>query len=193
MSLRLTSSILLLAASITACSDKSSGSTSPSVSVTQLAVGDIRCPAGGVAVTVDASTAYACTGTNGTPGTPGAKGDAGAPGAKGDQGVPGLTGGGYYTSRSNVYCEEAIASAHTGPLSFRASCRSNADLPLSGSCFQSDRDDVVLAAATDFATWHDPAPSAPAYFVCNWTKAGTGVLLSTIPNAVARICCVTHP
>ena len=180
-------SLLLLVA----CNDKD---TSSSTTVAQVAAGDAHCPTGGVSVTSNGTTAYACSGIDGLAGP---KGDLGLTGAQGDPGLQGLTGamgGGHYVSRANVYCvTKSASSLPTTDTGVEARCRTTTDLPLHGSCYQADRDDIALSLSSN-SGWEAPTPAAtPAGYSCGWSKAGFSLPLLTIPSATAEICCVTVP
>lgn len=74
---------------------QSENCSSGGVSATQLAVGDMSCPFGGVRITVGTQNYHACSGAPGSPGAsgaPGASGPAGPVGAIGSQGPAGADG-----------------------------------------------------------------------------------------------------
>lgn len=147
------------------------------VSVQQLAAGDSNCPNGGVAVTVDSTTAYACNG---------------APGAAGVPGAPGAPGGGLYTVREDVYCDVSTTRGVGGLVEAR--CRKETDLPLSGNCTV----DVgyssppPLVDVSQPIAWTGPTPGVSAGWQCGFhTNSGTPIG-SGSPGG-AWICCVATP
>jgi hypothetical protein len=171
------SAALLLVA---ACDDKTPASPA-AVTVVQLSAGDANCPYGGASFTSGGTTAYACTG---------ASGSQGVQGVQGIQGIPGLSAP--YQTRADVYCDSVTAGADTNAV-LMASCRATGDLPLSGSCDQYDRDDVVVSTAMP-SGWHATGtPGAAASFWCSWSKSGLAVPLNTVPHARAHICCIAVP
>lgn len=178
---------LTLAVLALGCNEKASSTSNATVA--QLSVGDAHCPAGGVSVTTNGTTAYACTGA---PGLQGLKGDPGSPGIQGLQGIP---GGGYYVDRADVYCDTVRASTLPGTdTNVTVWCRANNDLPLHGACYQGDRTDVTLTLAQTYAWASLPVGrTQPAGYRCQWGTATGAVTLATIPSATAEICCVARP
>jgi hypothetical protein len=132
------------------------------------------------------------------PASQGPKGDPGLPGPPGPGGDAGSPGGGFYTSRGNVYCRDQVgpldAGIFTGTVT--ASCDSVADLPLTGTC-----DGQVLASATTQPLpasfnlpvyWDVPDGTArvpPAAWECLWL----GSPPPNQSNGHSRICCIKHP
>lgn len=128
-------------------------------------------------------------GTPGAPGAPGAQGDPGPQGIQGIQGPPGPANGGLYASRADIYYRSSAVGTTTGSVS--VSCDANADLPLSGSCTESETTALHLCLEPGISAWSSASPSVPALFRCVWCSGG--VVVNNVPTAQAHIVCVKHP
>jgi hypothetical protein len=132
----------------------------------------------------------------GPAGPPGPKGDKGDPGEQGLPGIQGIQGaqgpqgpigGGYYTSRQDLYCRSSMGTT-TGTV--EADCDNAADLPLTGSCANSEPTALNIATNGLIQNW--PGNSIlPAAWVCEWSSGGARV--NNVPSGRATICCIKHP
>lgn len=136
------------------------------------------------------------TGPQGPQGDPGPAGPAGPmgpagpqgpTGPQGPQGVPGATGGGLYTSRDAIYCNVVTMAA--GDTSVSASCNTEKDLPVTGSC-QTKTTGTYSLAVNGPQFWHTQL-GFPAEWVCTWAPASGSYV--HIDGAQATICCITNP
>lgn len=146
------------------------GNDGTSLTIVQLSVGNDHCPTGGIQVTAPAGdVSYVC---NGTPGQ------------------TGQTGGGWYTSHDDVYCNEVTGATSTNNWRLTASCDSSTDLGLVGSC-------AGVTAAGIYLSENGPSEWDTADFRaewnCSWRTAGYGIPSDPLPNATATICCIKHP
>jgi hypothetical protein len=154
---------------------------SDTLTLEQLSPGDSRCPAGGTLLTAGDQTTFVC---NGDPGPAGSVGATGSQGPQGLTGVQGPPGGGLYTSRADIYCNESAVGTTTGVLI--ATCDTPDDLPLTGACEESESTPVHLQTNGQIQNWPNSNPSTPAEWMCGWTTA-------SVPTGRARICCIQHP
>lgn len=116
----------------------------------------------------------------GDAGPEGPAGPTGATGATGATGPSGPAGGGFYTSRRDVYCVNELMGAGS-QLSVTAQCANAQDLPLTGGCWSGATPPVGGAPVG----WAAADPTSPAGWECAWS--------SNQPSAKATICCVRHP
>ncbi len=134
--------------------------------------------------------------TVGATGCEGATGPAGPEGATGPAGADGGTGpagGGYYTSRTGVYCNRNAYPAGATAAAIKASCNTTTDLPLQGAC---DLSNGVYSTSLTLAVnlpewWTGASLTVPADWACAWTDS-TGALVAP-QGAAAMICCITVP
>jgi len=130
----------------------------------------------------------------GEQGPAGPRGPVGPTGPQGNVGPQGLTGpagpsgGGYYVSRSDVYCNPATDANAGNGYSLQAACNSIADLPLSGSCSGITTPAILI---TSYPHFSDDLTYA-AHWDCAWAFP-SGVTPVDLTEAVAVICCVQHP
>lgn len=192
------------------------GDSGSKVSKQDLLAGDLNCPNGGVALTVDGSTSYVCNG--GTPSTGAvaltqlAPGDSHCAnggtavsngtitnyvcnGAAGSPGQIGPAGGGLYTSRNNVYCVSEAMPADAGVDTVIAKCRSDRDLPLVGSCDPSPGVSFPISpfylAVNEPGLWEGMSPGRPADWTCVWVNERNTPI--NMPGSRANICCIAVP
>ena len=134
-------------------------------------------------------------GPTGPAGPKGDKGDQGAqglPGAQGAQGLPGPQGpigGGYYTSRADIYCKTSPLGTTTGTVT--VACDTANDLPLAGACSVGGTTPLNIAQNGGLNTWAGSS-TQPAEWHCSWSDA-TGVTVNNVPTGKAEICCIKHP
>jgi hypothetical protein len=128
-------------------------------------------------------------GDPGPQGPQGLTGLTGATGPMGPQGPQGPPGGGFYTSRDNVYCNRATVTDNSSALV--VSCTSPADLPLSGSCYSAD-DTVAVVTVSEPQAWSPASTVISATWFCAFGKNGVG-LSHPFVGAVGFICCIKHP
>ena len=154
------------------------------VKVTQLSAGDANCPNGGVAITVDGTTAYACNGATGAPGAPGA---------------PGVQGGGLYTSKAALECQ--VSPAGSGLLvvdgwAIGAACTNKTDLPVTGACaLNADPTGgvaLVESGPANLQTGWFANLEAPAW-ACRWAFPPGTNPIPALPSATATVCCIKNP
>jgi hypothetical protein len=130
-------------------------------------------------------------GIQGVQGPKGDKGEPGEKGAQGDQGIQGLqglTGGGLYTKRSDLYCDRVAATDALGP-NATAKCRTDTDLPVSGSCDNEGGDSVnylSYRAKPQFET-------NPSSYFCAWTLPAGSTGTNLVTSLYAYICCIRNP
>ena len=149
------------------------------------------------------AVAAACSGSKGEvgpigpQGPVGPQGATGATGAQGPAGATGATGpagaanGGFYTSRNNVYCVVAQMPNDSSVTGITATCTSDQDLPLTGSCASIGGTPNLTLAGNGPTFWEGMNVGNPAAWNCDWiNSAGQGV---NVPGAAATICCIRHP
>jgi hypothetical protein len=158
---------IVIATIAVALSCSTAETTTAGVAVHQLAAGDASCPNGGVAITANGTTAYACNG---------------AAGAQGAQ------GGGLYTSRDDVYCDTVSGMDVKPSPGLSAECRQITDLPLSGSC---NPGDATVEVFTNKPMAWTTQGQAVASWQCAFAVNGTPV--TDHRPVSATICCVHHP
>lgn len=129
-------------------------------------------------------------GPEGPVGPTGPQGPRGDQGPKGDPGMPGATGmpgGGLYTSHADVYCREVKEATAANLMQVVAECDSAEDLGLVGTCYGHGRPDVYLNFSAPEG-W-DTTGAKPAWR-CGWVRDDFTLPPVTLPDAVARICCI---
>ncbi len=134
--------------------------------------------------------------TMGATGCEGATGPAGPGGATGPAGADGGTGpagGGYYTSRTGVYCNRNAYPAGATAVAITASCNTTTDLPLQGTCDLSGAAFFsALTLAVSVPTWWNGADlTQPANWSCAWKDSSGNAIAPQ--GAAAVICCITVP
>ena len=129
-------------------------------------------------------------GPRGEQGLQGGQGERGPPGALGEQGPPGAQGGGYYTSKSNLYCNRTKGTTVPGP-PLIAACNEREDLPIHGSCGGSPWGERVYLAINEGFAW--TALSTPAEWRCDWARIDTTGPTVILDDLFAEICCVRRP
>ena len=127
-------------------------------------------------------------GPKGDKGDPGEQGLPGNQGPQGIQGPQGPMGGGYYTSRADIYCKSSIGTT-TGTVT--VACDTANDLPLTGSCSVGGTTPLILARNGGLSTWSGPSTQA-ATWDCSWGDS-SGVIVNNVPTGKAEICCIKHP
>ena len=127
-------------------------------------------------------------GPKGDKGDPGEQGPPGNQGPQGIQGPQGPMGGGYYTSRADIYCKSSVGTT-TGIVS--VTCDTANDLPLAGSCSVGGTTALNIAQNGRLDTWAGPS-TQPAAWDCSWSDA-SGVRVNNVPTGKAEICCIKHP
>lgn len=101
-------------------------------------------------------------------------------------------GGGYYTSRDDLDCNERLGlldtdfSGRTGSLSL--SCDDANDLPLFAACSGQDDKIFISSQGFDSGNWVG-AGLAPANWRCAWTWR-LGETVVGFGNAHIRLCCI---
>jgi len=129
-------------------------------------------------------------GPQGEPGDEGPPGDAGAAGPKGDTGS---TGGGYYTSRENVYCNEVIGTTSADAFRIAVDCNDANDLYLTGGCDRVNAPDSFLYENAPVAIDQTTASGFSAGHRCQWVFNPGGSAPSSLPSARGRVCCIQVP
>jgi hypothetical protein len=141
-------------------------------------------------------------GEKGPPGTTGPQGPAGPVGVQGPQGPqgavgpPGPAGGGIYTSRSNISCYSANASAPSTPqnsVTIVARCSTSSELPLSGGCglggIGTALPSKLLPIASVPNSW-PPTTELPGWG-CSWaTNDGSNIAALDYNLFNAIVCCL---
>src|SRR5262249_33828601 len=124
-------------------------------------------------------------GAAGPTGPAGAPGPAGVPGQQGLPGAPGMPGAGGGTSRTGVYCKQAVGASAPG-YTVQVLCDADSDVPLAGSCEGVD-------ALNSFLVFNHPVGfaegSAPGGWTCAWSFNPNGSSPPSLPSAIANICC----
>ena len=150
-----------------------------------------------VALTAACSSSDGKTGPAGLQGSPGPQGETGPAGPQGPAGQTGAVGppgpanGGFYTSRDNVYCVTATMPNDAGVTGIGATCNSDRDLPLTGSCASVGGTGNLTLAGNGPVLWQGMNVGNPASWGCRWVNsAGQSV---NVPGAVATICCIRVP
>jgi hypothetical protein len=118
-------------------------------------------------------------GPQGDPGLVGTTGPQGDPGVVGTVGPPGQRGGGYYTSRNDVYCNYTSMAAGSAT-NVTAKCSTDYDIAVGGGCLG-----TVAAVGSYPSFWSGVNIGNPASWVCSYT--------SNQPGAQAWVCCVHVP
>jgi len=127
-------------------------------------------------------------GPQGATGGTGATGPAGPVGPTGPQGPPGAANGGLYTSRNNVYCNVVQMANDSSVTSVAASCNSDQDLPLTGSCASIGGTPNLTLIVNGPVFWAGMNVGNPAAWSCGWLNSASQVV--NVPGAAATICCI---
>lgn len=129
-------------------------------------------------------------GADGAPGPQGAQGAPGLTGAAGVDGMQGPVGGGLYTSKAAVYCNEVSPPGTTKAV---ASCNDANDLLVSGGC----KDSTTGGTTGYYLSESRPqnvAGGGPVDWLCSWEQpAGIPAVDLQAVGAKAIICCITVP
>lgn len=120
-------------------------------------------------------------------------GAAACTGSTGPAGPSGPTGGGYYTSRADVYCNTNAYSLGDTAATITASCSTALDLPLTGAC---DLSGAAYGAVPYLTTnrlqyWAGTGLTQPAEWICGWQDSTRAAFIA--PGATVTICCITVP
>ena len=145
----------------------------------------------------------ACSASTGQKGPAGPTGPQGPQGVPGPQGDAGPTGGGLYTSRTQIVCKGiqglfvadggVVASGGGASGTMQVRCDDENDLPLTGSCEGSVPSDTALVGNVP-DTWMASAADLdagvlPAGWMCSWVITGT---VHDLPNVQGQMCCIKN-
>lgn len=140
--------------------------------------------------------AIALSACEGATGAMGPAGPSGPDGGSGPAGPAGTDGGGYYSSRANVYCNTVTNTA--GLAVVTAPCNTLTDIPIGGGCSSSPTVTTVALVTSQPVAWEAAyVDQVPAYWACAWVSNGAGTSTDGTPviltGASAKICCVQVP